>query len=156
MTREEVTYALNQMHHFTTPDPDGFQGILFKQFWHIVGDDVIQLISYAFVTGSFHSSLYETLIVLTPKVECPLNFKKFRYVSLCNTIYKLITKIMVYRLYPYLNQIVGPFQSSFLSGKVRIYNVIILQEEIHSTYKSKKKKSWHGVQDKCWKDLWSC
>jgi hypothetical protein len=86
------------MHPFKAPGSDGFQGIFFKQYWHIVGDDMVHLISTAFQTGSFPSSLSETLIALIPKVDCPENFKEFRPISLCNTIYKLITKIMVNRL----------------------------------------------------------
>ena len=73
-------------------------------------------------------------------MDCPQNFKEFRPISLCNTIYKLITKIMVNRLCPYLYQIVGPHQSSFLPGKGTTDNAIILQEAIHSMWKSKRKK----------------
>jgi hypothetical protein len=90
VTKEEVTQALNQMHPFKAPGSDGFQGIFFKQYWHIVGDDVVDLISTAFETGSFPPALSETLIALIPKVDCPKNFKEFRPISLCNTIYKLI------------------------------------------------------------------
>ena len=39
--REEVTYTLNLMHLFKASGPDGFQGIFFKQFWHIVRDDIV-------------------------------------------------------------------------------------------------------------------
>lgn len=41
VTREEVTYALTQMHPFKTSGPYGFQSFFFKHFWHIVGDDVV-------------------------------------------------------------------------------------------------------------------
>jgi hypothetical protein len=91
------------MNPFKAPGPDGFQGIFFKQYWHIVGDDVTHLISVAFETGEFPQSLSETLVALIPKVDCPTNFKEFRPISLCNTVYKLITKILVNRLRPFLN-----------------------------------------------------
>jgi hypothetical protein len=140
VTKDEVTQALNQMNPFKAPGPDGFQGIFFKQYWHIVGDDVTHLISVAFETGEFPQSLSETLVALIPKVDCPTNFKEFRPISLCNTVYKLITKILVNRLRPFLNQIVGPYQSSFLPGKGTTDNAIILQEAIHSMRNSKRKK----------------
>ncbi|GAU12283.1 hypothetical protein TSUD_141910 [Trifolium subterraneum] len=117
ITKEEVAQALNQMHPFKAPGPDRFQGIFFKQYWHIIGDDVVRLISTVFETGGFPPSLSETLIALIPKMDCPNNFKEFRPISLCNTVYKLITKIMVNRLRPFLNQIIGPYQSSFLPGR---------------------------------------
>lgn len=88
VTRIEVTKALNQMHAhaYKAPGPDGFQGIFFKQYWHIVGDDVTRLVANAFTTDNFDPVIAETLIVLIPKVDCPKNFKEFRPISLCNTI----------------------------------------------------------------------
>jgi hypothetical protein len=47
---------------------------------------------------------------------------------------------MVNRLRPFLDQIVGPFQSSFIPGRGTTNNAIILQEAIHSMRKSKRKK----------------
>jgi len=56
-------------------------------------------------------------------------------------VYKLIIlKLWLIEYCPYLNQIVGPFQSSFLPGKGTMDNAIILQEAIHSMRKSKRKK----------------
>ncbi|KAK2378521.1 hypothetical protein QL285_066416 [Trifolium repens] len=140
VTKEEVLRALNQMHPFKSPGPDGFQGVFFRQYWHIIGDDIYTLINQAFNTGSFDSSLAETLLVLIPKVDCPKNFREFRPISLCNTVYKLITKVLVNRLRPMLDSIIGPFQSSFLPGRGTCDNAIVLQEIIHSMHKSKKKK----------------
>lgn len=116
------------------------QCIFFKQYWHIVGEDVYNLVHQAFETCTFNSVIAETLIALIPKVDCPQNFKEFRPISLYNTIYKLITKVLVNRLRPYLDEIVGPYQSSFLPGRGTSNNAIILQEVIHSMRKSKKKK----------------
>ncbi|GAU21723.1 hypothetical protein TSUD_328480 [Trifolium subterraneum] len=140
ITKEEVTQALNQMHPFKAPGPDGFQCIFFTQYWHIIGDDVVRLISTAFETGGFPPSLSETLIALIPKTDCPNNLKEFQPISLCNTVYKLITKIMVNRLRPFLTQIIGPYQGNFLPGRGTTDNDIILQEAIHTMRKSKRKK----------------
>lgn len=43
--KEEVFVALNSMQPYKSPGPDGFQGIFFKQYWHIVGDDISQLVA---------------------------------------------------------------------------------------------------------------
>jgi hypothetical protein len=105
-----------------------------------MGDDIYTMINQAFSTGHFNPSLAETLICLIPKVDCPKNFKEFRPISLCNTFYKLITKVLVNRLRPLLDSIIGPFQSSFLPGQGTCDNAIILQEIIHSMRKSTSKK----------------
>ncbi|PNX92520.1 ribonuclease H, partial [Trifolium pratense] len=140
VSKEEVFIALNQMHPLKAPGPDGFQGVFFRQYWHILGNDICDMVSEAFATGQFNPSLAETLICLIPKEDCPKHFKDFRPISLCNTLYKLITKILVNRLRPMLDSIVGPFQSSFLPGRGTSDNAIILQEVIYNMNKSKAKK----------------
>lgn len=105
VTYEEIIVALNQMHPYKASRPNGFQGILFKQYWHLIGKYVCDLIALAFITGKFDDSIAHTLIVLIPKVEQPSNFKEFRPIILCNTIYKFITKVLVNRLRPMLDQV---------------------------------------------------
>lgn len=137
--KEEVIATLNSMQPYKSPGPDGFQGIFFKQYWHIVGDDISHLVVQAFATGTFDPTLSETLIALIPKVDHPGSFKEFRPISLCNTVYKLITKVLVNRMRPMLDSIVSPFQSSFIPKRGTRDNAIILQDIIHAMNKSKKR-----------------
>jgi len=88
---------------------DGFQCIFFKQYWHIVGDDIFNLVSSAFHTGYFDPDISDTLISLIPKVDSPNTYKDFRPINLCNIVYKVITKVVVHRLRPILDTIIGPY-----------------------------------------------
>lgn len=134
VTMEEVKDALNHMHPYKSPGLDGFRGVFFKFYWHV------SLVSHAFSFGHFDPIIAETLIALIPKVDCPSDFKEFRPISLCNTIYKLITKVLVNRLRPMLDSIISPFQSSFIPKRGMCDNAIILQEITHMMHKSKKIK----------------
>lgn len=51
-----------------SPGPDGFQVIFFKQYWHVVGDDIWQVVKEAFSTGYFDLLIAETRIALIPMV----------------------------------------------------------------------------------------
>lgn len=82
VTMEECEDAVKFMHPYKSPGPDGFQGVFFKFYWHIIQDDIFSLISNVFSTGSFDPIIAETLIALIPKVDCPSNFKEFRPISL--------------------------------------------------------------------------
>jgi hypothetical protein len=62
----------------------------------------------------------------------PETLNQFRPISLCNTVYKIVTKIIVNRLRPILGNLVSPFQAAFVPGRRGIDNVIIAQELIHS------------------------
>lgn len=140
VTMKEVEDALDAMHPYKSPGPDDFQGVFFKFYWHIIRQDVFSLISQAFSMGFFDPAIAETLIALIPKVDFPNNFRDFRPISLCNTIYKLITKVLVNRLRPMLDSIISPLQSSFIPKRGTCDNAIILQEISHMMHKSKKKK----------------
>ena len=93
VTKEEVRVAIMSMNSFKAPGPDGFHPFFFKHYWEIVGDDVWHVVQEAFARGSLDSCLVETLIVLIPKTNQPVRLKDFHPISLCNVLYKIITKV---------------------------------------------------------------
>lgn len=98
------------MSPYKAPGPDGFQPVFFRNYWHIVGMDVWELVDKGFSSGSIDHNLVETLIVPIPKVNIePTSLKDFRPISLCNVLLKIISKILVKRIKPYLDDI---FRSS--------------------------------------------
>lgn len=141
ITMAEVATTLNHMNSFKAPGPGEFQAIFVKQYWHLIGNGISILVTQtAFTIGTFDDKIAETLVVLIPKVDNPRNFKELRPISLCNTFYKLITKVIVNRLRPFLEKIIGPYQSNFLPGRGTYDNAIVLHEVFHSMRKSSKKK----------------
>ena len=74
----------------------------------------------------------QTLVTLIPKVDCPEKVSQLRPISLCNVLYKCVTKIIVARLKRKMTQLVSPFQVSFVPGRNIHDNIIIVNEMIHS------------------------
>ena len=120
--------------------PDGFQALFFKEYWKIVGFDVWTMVRHAFSGLDMDPRMMETLVVLIPKVENPVSMKDFRPISLCNVVYKVITKVLVNRLRPHLKEIIGPLQGGFIPGRGTPDNIIVAQEVLHFMKKTKSKK----------------
>ncbi|XP_057733875.1 uncharacterized protein LOC130949067 [Arachis stenosperma] len=140
VTMEEVRTAVFHMNSFKAPGPDGFQAFFFKEYWEIIGLDVWKMVKQAFSGVTLDPRMLETLLVLIPKVELPVSMKDFRPISLCNVVYKIITKVLVNRLRPHLAEIVGPLQGGFIPGRGTPDNIIIAQEVLHFMKKTKSKK----------------
>lgn len=79
---------------YKVPGPNGFQPI-FKMFWDVVGDDLWHFVEHAFATEMMDPRISETLMVLIPKGDHPLSLKVFCSISLCNVVYKLVSKVLV-------------------------------------------------------------
>ena len=94
------------MSPFKAPGPDGFQAYFFKEYWEIVGTEIWNIVRSAFLGEFLNPSIMKTLIVLIPKIDNPTFMKDFRPISLCNVVYKIITKVLTNRLRPFLPDIV--------------------------------------------------
>lgn len=70
-----------------------------------------------FVDSKIPDYLNRTNIVLIPKIMGPESLGNYRPISLCNTVYKVVTKIIVARLRPHLDKLVCPLQSAFVLGR---------------------------------------
>lgn len=77
------------------------------------------------------------MILLISKVPNPEKMTQFRLISLCNKGYKVITKIQVRRLRPFLDEFISPFQVGFMSERKAADNVVILRGAV-SRLKARK------------------
>jgi mannosylglycoprotein endo-beta-mannosidase len=73
-----------------------------------------------------------TFITLIQKEERATNPKQFRPISLCNVIYKIITKVIANRLKPILPTIISKEKSGYVEGRQIMDSVILANEVIHS------------------------
>ena len=93
----------------------------------------------------FHSSsllktLNHTYITLIPKVSFPDDVTNFRPIILCNIVYKVISKILVNRLKPFLDNVITPFQNAFIHGRNTTDNIFIAHEIFDSFAKKGQEK----------------
>ena len=125
-TREEVVTALQQMHPTKALGPDGMSTIFFQKYWDIVGNNITCMVLNVLNSNMSMVEINRTNIALVPKTNNPTKMTKFRPISLCNFIYKLILKVLANRLKAILPQIISENQSAFLSERLITDNVLEL------------------------------
>ena len=77
--------------------------------------DVRAAIREFFSRGRLLRQTNATFINLIPKVDSPFLVKDFRPIACCNTILKLITKVLVLRIRPLLDELFSPNQGGVCS-----------------------------------------
>ena len=74
--------------------PDGFTVNFFHHFWEMIKIDVWSIVEQSRLSSRILLSLNATFLTLIPKSEGVDTPDKFRPISLCNVIYKIITKVI--------------------------------------------------------------
>lgn len=129
-----------------SPGSDGFGAKFYQAYWETVGNDICIAIKSFFDHSSLPLSINHTLITLIPKIDNPENPSHFRPISLVNTLYKAISKILVYRLRPILKNIISPLQNAFTPERSIHDNILIIQEVLNSFHKSQNKTGWCALK----------
>ena len=92
------------------PRPDGFPARFYQRHWEVLRDDVVAAVQNFFEDGILPTGINDIAIVLIPKGPSPEELKDFHPIILCNVIYKIISKCLVNRLRPLLDQIISQKQ----------------------------------------------
>jgi hypothetical protein len=140
VTLEELKAVLNSFQKDKSPGPDGWTIEFFLGFFDSIGQDILSLVEETRLTGQMPLSLNSTFIALIPKKDNPDTLDDFRPISLCNCIYKIISKVIARRLKTVLSDKISLEQFGFLEGR-QIHEAIgVAQEALHNI-KTRKLKS---------------
>lgn len=103
---EEVKKALFHIGDLKAPGPDGLHAVFFKRFWNLLGDGLVAEVLEAVNNCKIPDGWNDTTIVLIPKVTNPTLVSQFHSISLCNVVYKVISKMLANRLRVILPEII--------------------------------------------------
>jgi len=145
-SKKEIKSALWSLKAFQASSLDGLHVGFFHRFWLIVGKLAIDVVKKVFTEKVVPKYLNRTFIALIPKIQSPNTLNNYRPISLCNTVYKIITKIIVARLRSYLDKLISPLQIAFVPRRKGIDNAIIVQEIIHTLSRKKGKVGYMAIK----------
>ena len=130
ITLAEVKEALFSVSKNKSPGFDGLPYEFYSTFFDILGTDLVDVFNECFSKGSLTPSQAIGVITLLPKKGDLLDPGNWRPISLLNSDYKLIAKVLQIRLSKVLPAIVNSFQACAVPGRSIHSNLLIVRDVI--------------------------
>jgi hypothetical protein len=83
----------------------------------MIKEEVWQVVEESRTSGQVLSAFNATFLTLIPKEERVMHPNKYRPITLCNVIYKIITKVIAMRLKPIMSYIISQEQVGYVEGR---------------------------------------
>lgn len=143
---EEIGEVLFSMGSNKAPGPDGMSTLFYKFYWNIIGGEVVEAVSSFFIRGFMLRELNHSFIVLIPKNSNAATVQQYRPISLCNVLYKIVSKLLANKLKRVLHKIDSPWQTTFVPERIIQESTFIAQEIMYEMRKKKGKSPWMGLK----------
>lgn len=125
--------------------------LFYKKYWHIVGEEVIVYVLNILNNKAPIEQINHTQVVLIPKKKVYTSTKDYRPVSLCNVMYKLVSKAVSSRLKSVLSEVISESQSAFVPGRLITDNVLVC---LWFTTGVRRRTGSSGILYKVWWRKW--
>lgn len=126
ITLGEVETAIGNLKGGKSPGPDGLGAAFYKRFSNVLAPFLYRVFTEAFEAGFLPFSFSRTHTVLIPKSDDKAKLQSvtgYRPITLANTDYKVLMKIIARRLQGIITTLVGPHQTCGIQGRSILNNV---------------------------------
>ena len=137
----ELFDALNTMEANKTPGSDGLSYEFYKCFWKEIKSELLESYKCSLSVGKMSSSQRLGILTLLPKSDDDSKLKNldnWRPISLLNTDYKILTKVLTLRLNKVLKKIINSNQTA-VAGRYIGFNIRLIKD-VMSYYNDKNDK----------------
>ncbi|XP_028084604.1 uncharacterized protein LOC114285700 [Camellia sinensis] len=136
---EEVWEAVQDYDGNKAPGPDGFNLNCIQRCWPILKGEILSMVNEFHQYGKLSRGVISSFIVLIPEKDNPIGLGDYRPISLANSVYKILAKLLSRRLRKVLPSVINEVQSAFVSGRQILDGVLIANEVVDAWKKSKKR-----------------
>ena len=123
---KEVIEAAHQLGGTKAPRLDGLHGKFYHHHWEDLKQGAFKEVQSFLNSRILNPELNRTHISLIPKIPNLEKPKQYHPISLCNFAYKIIRKLLVNRLKPWMPNFISKEQSAFVSGRQIQDNILIV------------------------------
>lgn len=127
-----------QLGRHKTLEPDGLMTNFFQRCWQHVELAVIEFLKGVFNSETIPVEMNQSNICLLPKTKHLKDETQFRPIYLSN----VVTKIIVNRMRPFMNDLIGEGHTIFIFGCQTTSIIVIAQEMLHSLRRKKGRKGF--------------
>eukprot|EP00253_Pinus_taeda_P029442 PITA_29442 len=138
VTEEEISNIVWSMEPNKAPGPDGFSIHFYRICWELIKLDLLRMIHGFMRKAKVGGEINSTFLALIPKEENPGSFDRYMPISLCNSSYKIVAKLLANIIKPLLQKLISPAQGGFVKGRHILDNVIQVEEALHSSHSGKE------------------
>ena len=132
----ELLEAIKSLPSNKSPGEDGFPPEFYKEFRELLVPYLMEVLKKAREDNCFPESFSQAVItVIHKKGKNPLKCASYRPISLLNTDFKLVTKMLSKRLESCLPLLVNPDQTGFIINRLSSNNLRRFFDIIHPTTK---------------------
>jgi hypothetical protein len=115
--KDELKEVIHNFQKDNNPGLDGWTIELFIGICELIGTNILRVVEESLFEGHMHAPFNSTFIVVIPKYDDPSSLDELRPISLCNCIYKLISKIIARRIKFIKSENISREQFGFLEGR---------------------------------------
>ena len=124
----EVEMAIDKLKMYKASGPDGIPAELIKSGGEKLIEKIHRLLSIIWVKEALPNEWKESIIVPIYKKGDKTDCNNYRGISLLSTSYKILTNILVSRLTPYIDDIIGDHQCGFRRNRSTIDQLFSIRQ----------------------------
>ena len=140
-TVEEVYSAIAGLNGEGAPGPDGLPVFFYKEFWALVKGDVMATMEELRSPQANMERINKSYLFMLPKRQGAESVNDYRPISLSNSIYLIVAKVLANRLKEVIGELIGPFQYAFIPGR-QLPDSVVMAGEILAAWKEQGTKGF--------------
>ena len=138
-TKLEIQQALNQVKENKSPGLDGIPIELYKEFWHILETQFINMINESIERKTLPFTTRTAVLSIIHKKGDKTDLRNYRPLSLNNVDYKIIAQVFASRLQKVADKLISHDQTAYIKGRsinTSVRKILDIYEYVESNDKN--------------------